>query len=63
MRLQFYFGHVVARQFTNVYDCRTRVSITSQGQLQIWTEHSTLISMDLKILEISKKSYIIIFTT
>ena len=34
-----------------------------QGQLQIWTEHSTLISLDFRILEISKKSYNIILTT
>ena len=32
----------------------------SQGQLQIWTEHSTLILLDLRILEISKKSSLIL---
>ena len=34
-----------------------------QGQLQIWMEHSTLISLNLRILEISKKSFNIILRT
>ena len=58
--LRFFFGSAINQ---NTKKALITLYILNQGQLQIWTEHSTLISLDLKILEISKKSFTIILTT